>query len=456
MRSVVVVGAGLAGAQTVAALRQHGFDGRVTMLGAEGVAPYDRPPLSKELFTRPDPVWLSDDLGVDVEKFADEVRLADPARRLTVSPDGVTAHTASGDRIHADAVVLAMGSEPMRPGGWESAWTLHTADDAARLRAALRPGLRLVVVGAGWIGAEIAGVAAGQGAEVTVVEAAAAPLARQLGAGVGARLAPWFEAAGVRLLTGSRVAAVRPDGVTLASATADTAPADIVSADVVLAAVGARPATGWLAGTLPLDAHGRLHVDASGRLMGHAGPTDPAGRLAPAALARVWAVGDVAVRQHPVFGPVPGGHWSAALHDPEVTVRAMLGLDPSPSDPEDLRARLGLAPVPRHAPYVFSRQLGHDLALLGLPSEADDVVLRGDPSAVGPWAALYLERALDRHPQVTPQGHPVATVRAVLLVDSPREVGAARRLMNGPTPLRVDLTRAVDPAVRLRDAAVAG
>ncbi|ACZ29778.1 FAD-dependent pyridine nucleotide-disulphide oxidoreductase [Xylanimonas cellulosilytica DSM 15894] len=494
-RSVVVVGAGLAGTQTVDALREHGFDGRLTLLGAEGVPPYDRPPLSKELLTRPAPVWLSEDLGVDVEKLADDVRLADAATSLAVDAGSVTVTTASGARIEADAVVLATGSAPVRPSGWESAWTLHTAADAARLRATLRPGLRLVIVGAGWIGAELAGVAAGQGAEVTVVEAAPVPLERQLGAVVGERLAPWYDAAGVRLLTGVRVAGVddggvwldgadRPDGGVSPGSAARLDGADQpgsaarldggvlpgsaarldgaerldgrggrLDADVVLAAVGARPATGWLAGTLPLDATGRLRVDAAGRLTGHASPTDPAGRLAPAALSRVWAVGDVAVREHPVFGPVPGGHWSAALHDPEVTARAMLGLDPAPSDPEELRARLGLAPVARHAPYVFSRQLGHDLALLGLPTPADDVVLRGDPSA-GPWAALYLERALDRHPRTTAEGHPVALLRAVLLVDSPRDVGPLRRLMNGPAPLHVDLTHALDPTRRLRDAAV--
>jgi hypothetical protein len=110
--------------------------------------------------------------------------------------------------------------------------------------------------------------------------------------------------------------------------------------------------------------------------------------------------------------------------------------------------------VVRHAPYVFSRQLGHDLALLGLPTPADDFVLRGDPTSDGPWAALYLDRALDRHPRTTAEGHPVALLRAVLLVDSPRDVGPLRRLMNGPAALHVDLTVALDPARRLRDAIV--
>ena len=93
--SVVVVGAGLAGAQTAAALRKHGFEGHVTVLGDEGIPPYDRPPLSKELLKRTEPVWLSDDLGVDLADLADDLRLADPAVRLEVDREGVVVRTAS-------------------------------------------------------------------------------------------------------------------------------------------------------------------------------------------------------------------------------------------------------------------------------------------------------------------------------------------------------------------------
>ncbi len=412
-RSVVVVGAGLAGAQTVAALRSHGFDGRVTLLGAEGVPPYDRPPLSKDLLTRPAPVWLSEDIGVDVTALADDVRLAEPATALSAGADDVVVTTAAGHELRADAVVLAVGARPVRPTGWDGAAVLHTADDAERLRAVLRPGLRLVVVGAGWVGAEVAGVAAGAGADVTVVEAASAPLDRQLGAGVGTHLAGWYADAGVRLLTDAPVAQVGPDGVRLADGRS-------LEADLVLAAVGARPASEWLAGAVPLDARGTVPVGPDGAVPGHP---------------RVWAVGDVAARAHPVFGTVPGGHWSAALHDPGATVRAMLGLDPGSA----------------HAPYVFSRQLGHDLALLGLPG-AGPVAWRGDPGGSAPWAALYLDEAPGGTGVPPSGGDGVATVRAVLLVDSPREVGAVRRLMNRGEPLRLDLERAVDPAVRLRDA----
>ncbi|MFE7408465.1 NAD(P)/FAD-dependent oxidoreductase [Isoptericola sp. NPDC057559] len=407
-RTVVVVGAGLAGAQTVAALRAHGFDGRVTLLGAEGVPPYDRPPLSKELLTRPGPVWLSEDLGVDVEALADDVRLAEPARALELGPDGVAVVT-SRDRVEADAVVLAVGSVPVVPPGFDASALLHTAADAEALRSALRPGLRLVIVGAGWIGAELAGVAAGAGAEVTVLEAADAPLSRQLGREVGARLAGWYADAGVRLRTGAAVAAVDDTGVRLADG-------EHVPADLVLTAVGARPASGWLAGALPLDPRGALVVDADGRVPGHP---------------RVWAVGDVASRAHPVFGTVPGGHWSAALHDPDPTVRALLGVEGAHGG--------------GHAPYVFSQQLGHDLALLGLPAADSPVVLRGTPGE-GPWAALYLDPA----DGAATDG--VAGVRAVLLVDSPRDVGGVRRLMSRGEPLRLDLARALDPALRLKAA----
>ena len=186
----------------------------------------------------------------------------------------------------------------------------------------------------------------------------------------------------------------------------------VLEADLVLAAVGARPASGWLAGSLPLESNGGLRVNRAGRFMGCTPPPTRRDGLHLDALRRIWAVGDIATREHPVFGPVPGGHWSAALHDPDVTVRALLGLDERAAEPEHVRARLGLAPIPAHAPYVFSQQLGHDLALFGVPSPFDDVVLRGAPAASGGWAALYLENALDRHPRRTPDGHRVATVRA--------------------------------------------
>lgn len=132
----MVVGAGIAGARTVLELRAQGFDGRVTLLGAEGVAPYDRPPLSKHLLDRPAPAWLSDELGADALAAADDVRLGTPATGLRVDEDGVRVGTADGDVV-ADAVVVATGARAVRPPAWADALTLHTAADAERLRAAL-------------------------------------------------------------------------------------------------------------------------------------------------------------------------------------------------------------------------------------------------------------------------------------------------------------------------------
>ncbi|HWK92679.1 MAG TPA: FAD-dependent oxidoreductase [Luteimicrobium sp.] len=424
LRSVVVVGGGLAGAQTVAALRAQGFEGRVTLLGAEGRDPYDRPPLSKELFERDEAADLVHEMGVDVHVLADDVRTADPAQALEVRPDGVTVTTRSGS-VDADAVVLAVGSRPLVPPGWGDAALLHTWDDAARLRGRLTAGTRLVSVGAGWIGAEVAGVATKAGCEVVVVEALDVPLERQLGADVGQHLAPWYADAGVELRLGEAVTAIRADD-DARGATVELASGAVLHGDVVLAAVGARPATDWLRDTLPMDARGSLAGDA-------------VGRVAP----RVYAVGDCVTRHGTVYGDVPGGHWSAALHDPESTVRALL---------TDLGPAAEPAPAagPGHAPYVFSQQLGHDLALFGTPSPYDEVVLRGLPGHDDGWAALYLDTD---SPQVR-DGRRVARLRAVLVVDRHREVGALRRLLRAGLPL-VDVAAAADPSRPLKDAVVA-
>lgn len=398
--SVVVVGAGLAATQTVAALRDAGFAGRVVVLGAEGVPPYDRPPLSKHLLDRVTPAWLADEVGVDLLSVADEVHLDRPARGLVVHADGATVRTDGAD-VTADAVVVATGAHAGRP--WTAARTLHTAADADDLRAVLRPGDRLVVVGAGWIGAEVAGVAARAGVDVTVVEAARAPLAGALGAQVGALTAPWYDEHGVRLLTGRQVAAVDDAGVRLTDGTA-------LRADVVLAAVGARPATGWFGDALPREPDGALRVDEGFAVLG--------------APRHVRAVGDVTLRRSRRHGWVPGGHWDGALRDPAELVADLL-------DPGSLGARAD------RAPYVFSTQLGRDLTLVGQPAPDDEVVLRGDPAAGGGWTALWFREGTD-------------ALGAVLTVDRPRDVGAARRLFTGGELPVLARSRAANPDLPLR------
>ncbi len=407
VRSLVVVGAGLAGSQAVAQARALGWDGYLTVLGAEGLAPYDRPPLSKQLFTRTSPAWLRDELGIDLAA-ADDVRLAEPATGLAVHEDGVRVRTARGV-IDADAAVLATGSQPVLPSRWR-ARTLRTAPDAAALRAAVGPGCQLVVLGAGWIGAEVAGVAAAAGAEVTVVEAGPSPLVGAIGADVGARTRPWYPAAGVRLLTGVAAAAVDEPGrrVRLADGS-------VLEADVVLAAVGSRPDSAWLALSLPVRPDGSVVVDERWQV--------------PGAHGRLAAVGDLARRPSPRHGWVGGGHWDAALRGPGLAVRTLLlGAEAGPPAPTD-------DPVP----YVFSTQLGHDLGLLGSPGATDRVVLR--TGATG-WTALWFRSG-------------TSTLTAVLGVDMPHDVAAARKMFGGRELPLVDRTSAADGSVPLRSTLLA-
>ena len=434
VRSVVVVGAGLAGARTVATLRAHGFDGHLTVLGAEGVAPYDRPPLSKALLERTEPAWLTEELGIDLPDLADDIRFGEPAAGLTADASGVEIRTSrdhAGSRsrtsstLRADIVVLACGSHASRPAGWEAALTLHTAADAARLREALTPGSRLIVIGAGWIGAEVAGVAAAAGVEVTVVEAGDAPLARQLGESIGALTAPWYTAAGIRLLTGTAVDTVDDAGVLLTDGR-------YLPADVVLAATGAAPATGWLNESVPLTARRAVPVDSAGRLDVPRGVSSA--RLAATDAARVWAVGDCADRWTARFGDVAGGHWSGALSHPEAVACAITG---------------AAAPA-EAAPSVFSQQLGHYLTLIGIPAAGSDVVHRGAPEGGDGWTTLWFSPAT----RDAPGNAAGRELLAVLTVDRPRDVGPARRLLSGRRPSRLDLARATDPSVHLSEAVV--
>ncbi|MBD9698897.1 FAD-dependent oxidoreductase [Flavimobilis sp. GY10621] len=471
--AVLVVGAGLAGLRTAALLREHGHAGPVYLVGDEPHAPYDRPPLSKHLLDDGWHVDLGADLGIDLAALGVEVRLATRVTRIDIDGERFRAvlEGPGADTLVVDAVVLATGSRATRVPGWEHALTLHTYDDAARLRAALarhsQP--RLVCIGAGWIGAEVAGVAAAAGAEVTVIEAAPHPLAGALG-DVGALIAPWFRAAGVTHLTGTGVEAILPDGVVLDDGRR-------VDADVVLAAVGARPAPlpdGSLAELLRAQPGRGVAVDAGMRPTSAPAPT--AGRMTlgndgiaelkegQQLLARVRVVGDAAVRASARGGVVHGGHWDGALTTPELAVRSLL--DPA-------------ATLPDPAPYVFSTMLGHEVAMFGTPDASVDVVLRGDPAGEEGWAALWFaapdpsgaasgggssgaasaggasgseasgaksaEASSDTIPNLD-----LRTLTGIFVVDRPRDVAAARRLFCTATLPRLDPTRAGNPALPLR------
>jgi 3-phenylpropionate/trans-cinnamate dioxygenase ferredoxin reductase component len=384
---VVVAGAGLAGLRTVTELRERGFTGRITLIGAEAWPPYDRPPLSKKvLIDQTDPSLQADFGALDVTFRPGEAAIRVDAEALAT--DRAT--------YPYDHLVLATGALPVALPGPGRQRFLRTYDDALSLRALLRPGLRLTIVGAGWIGAELATAAAIHGAEVTVVEAGPAPLASAVGAPVGAQTAPWYAAAGVQLRTGVVVESVQPGGLALAGG-------GWIAADEIVTAVGVRPATGWLADSGVWLENGVV-VDSGLRT----------------SLPGVYAVGDCAAFQSRRFGRrLRFEHWDVALHAPEVVAANVLGSDEA-YDP---------------VPYFWSEQFGRMVQYAGYHGDAERMVWRGDPA--GPsWAACWLA---------------VGRLVAILTVDRPRDLLQGRRVIAAGSP--VDTGRLTDPAVPVKDAA---
>jgi NADPH-dependent 2,4-dienoyl-CoA reductase/sulfur reductase-like enzyme len=301
------------------------------------------------------------------------------------------------DKYTYDHLILATGSVPVALPGPGPQRFLRTYDDALALRALLRPGLRLAIVGAGWIGAELATAAAAAGCQVTVVEAGPAPLAVALGAAAGARTAPWYEQAGVELRTGTAVASVEPGGLALA--------AGWLAADEVVTAIGVRPAVGWLAG--------------SGVALDNGVAVDPGLR---ASRPGVYAAGDCAAFESLRFGTrLRVEHWETALHAPEVVAANILGG----------------AEVYDPVPYFWSEQFGRMVQYTGHHTAADRLVWRGDPEAAS-WSACWLAGETSR-------------LTAALTVNRPRDLLQARRLIAAGA--EVDPARVADPGIALKDAA---
>ncbi|WP_244930333.1 FAD-dependent oxidoreductase [Nocardioides sp. W7] len=384
-RRIVVVGASLAGLATAGALRSAGFDGDVTMVGDEPHRPYDRPPLSKGFLagtvSEADLSLETDDLGLDW-------RLG--VRAVALDPGTRTVTLASGERLAGDAVVIATGSHARRlpDPPLAGVHTLRTLDDALALRSELLPGARLVLVGAGFVGAEIASTARALGVDVTLVEAAAAPLAGPLGVEVGALVARLHHAHGVPLLTGTPVDGLvgsdRVEGVRLTDGR-------LVPADVVVVGVGSVAATDWLDRSgLPLDAGGVA--------------CDPVGRTAAP---DVYAVGDVAAWHDPAYaGRRRIEHWTDSLQRPRRTVDALLGT--------------GSVDEPLPPPYFWSEQYGVQVQYAGRRLGDETVSIEaGDPASCD---VLAVYRRAE-------------TPVAVLGMNQPRLFGRLRRqLASTPVP----------------------
>jgi len=365
---MVVVGASLAGLRAVEGARRAGFDGPITLVGAEPHLPYDRPPLSKAFLdgaTEPDapPLRteqvLRSELGVELVLGAAATGLDTAAHTVLV---GELAFPYT-------ALVIATGSRARSlPGtdGLRGVHTLRTVDDARRIRAAMDAGGRVVVVGAGFIGSEVASAARRRGLPVTVVELLATPLVHAVGELVGQACANLHRRAGTDLRCGVGVASVSSDGVGdgvgLASVSGDggdgggcavrrvvLTDGTVLPADLVVVGAGARPVTGWL--------------DGSGLTVDDGVVCDE--RLC-AGVPGVYAAGDVARWRHPVFGRhLRVEHWTNAAEQGLAAGRS--AADPASAAPYAA------------APYFWSDWYGHRIQLVGLPAPDEVRVVDGDP-----------------------------------------------------------------------------
>ena len=386
MLRIAIVGAALAGFHAARALRRQSFAGEIVVIGAERHRPYDRPPLSKAFLTGDCPVTdlsLEDpDEDLDVRwRLGTPAARLDPANRRVVLDDG--------EEIRADGVIVATGARARRLPGTDhlaNVHTLRTLDDAIALRSALLPGKRLVVIGAGFIGAEVASSARSLGLDVTIVEALPAPLAGPLGAEMGAVCAALHGDHGVRLRTGVPVAGVKEEAVELADGT-------LLPADLVLAGIGAQPNVEWLAGS-GLEISGGVVTD-------EAGATN---------LPAVVATGDCALSYNRHAGRhLRVEHWTHAFEQPAAAVATLLagGSGPPPERPP--------------APYFWSDQYGVRIQFAGHREDGDQVrIVEGDPEQRS-FLAVY-ERA----------GRPVA----VLGMNQPKLFTRWRRQLLAPGPLK--------------------
>ncbi|MER6160165.1 FAD-dependent oxidoreductase [Streptomyces sp. NPDC001868] len=394
-RRVVVVGAGMAGVQTAVALREQGFTGDVTLIGAEPHQPYDRPPLSKAVLLG---TAEGSAFDVDFEALGIELRLGREVSGLR--PAAHELDTAAGP-VPYDLLVLATGAEPIRLPGAEGVPGVHllrTLDDARRLRPVLARQHDIVVVGAGWIGAEFATAAREAGCAVTVVEAADRPLAGALPPEVAAPMTAWYADSGTTLRTHARVARVEPGTVVLDDGTR-------VPAGAVVVGIGARPATAWLKGSgIELGAHGEVVAD------------DHLRTSAP----DVYAVGDCASFPSGRYGRrLLVHHWDNALQGPRTVAANIVGETPEPYDP---------------VPYFWSEQFGRFVQYAGDHALADTTLWRGDPTGAA-WSVCWLrERRLV----------------ALLAVGRPRDLAQGRRLIEAGTPM--DPEPLTDPSRPLKAA----
>jgi NADPH-dependent 2,4-dienoyl-CoA reductase/sulfur reductase-like enzyme len=346
VRKIIIVGASLGGASAALALREQGYDGELLLIGAEAHLPYERPPLSKAVMLgeRDEPDWVA-----ERKTYADQDITVLPGTTVTRIRPGDRMVEAAGVDHPYDALLLATGASPRRlavPGAdLPGVFTLRTLDDALAIRRRFTEGARVVIVGAGWIGCEVAAAARRHNASVTMSDPAAQPLVRVVGVEVGAAFARLHRDHGVDLRLGVGVLGFDGDSRVTAVAVAG---ADPVPADTVVVGVGVQTNIGLAVEAGLETADGGVAVDATLRTSDR----------------RIYAVGDIAAHDHPAYPHwVRVEHWANAKDQGRHVAQNLLG-----------------AAVPFTArPFFFSDQydLGCEYRGLADPNR-DELVIRGD------------------------------------------------------------------------------
>ncbi|HZD00353.1 MAG TPA: FAD-dependent oxidoreductase [Actinomycetes bacterium] len=381
----VIIGASAAGVSAAMASRRVGFTGEVVVVGAERHPPYERPPLSKKVIDVDDVESALSPIVPEEQLRSNQVELRLGLRIQAIDPSAGTVLLDDGEALPADSVLLATGASPRRlriPGSdLEGICYLRTADDARELGRRLRSQAPVVVVGAGFIGLEVAAVARQLGRDVTVVESLRQPLLRAGGPLLGSVFAAVHREHGVRLLLDSGVTAFRGAGGVVEAV--ELAEGRTIPAATVVVGIGVRPETGLAATAGVVVVDDGVIVDQHGRT----------------SLPWLFAAGDVASRPH-VHCPAPRvriEHWNNALYQGAAVGRTMAG-QPSTDD---------------SVPYFWSDQYDVKLQMFGRPESTDAVVTRGDPAS---RSATFLWLR---------DGRPVA----VASMNRPREARAARGLI---------------------------
>jgi 3-phenylpropionate/trans-cinnamate dioxygenase ferredoxin reductase subunit len=378
---VVIVGASLGGLRTAQSLRLVGFTGRITLIGDEEHAPYDRPPLSKHVLSgewQPEQAFLADD--EELKRLEIEVRLSTRATGLDLPGKAVLL---GDERLAYDTLVIATGATPRSIPGTPDLGGIHvlrSLDDCIALRRDLETASKVVVVGAGFIGAEVAATAREKGLDVTVLEALPVPLARGLGSVLGPVIAGLHLDHGVDLRTGTGVAGFEGDGRVERVLLAD---GDHLDADVVVVGIGVVPNTAWLDDS-GLEIRDGVVCDEHCRAVG-----------AP----DVYVVGDVARWYNPLFEQeMRLEHWTNAV-DQAMAVATTINGEPT-----------SYAPVP----YVWSDQYGSKIMIAG---------------HVGPTDVVEVPIGAFDDRKFVALTHHDGKLNAVVGLNEPRKVLRLRRLL---------------------------